>query len=147
MVLHENQFLLFLRVAVLHRFYCTYMNHKIQQTDLCILDSKTLMWRPVSWLWPALSDNWSWKPFFFRVAALHRFYRTYMNHMIQQTGLCILDSNTLMWRRVSWLFHSRTAIVVTGFPLDLCTHPRDLHNTWNLGIEKWASTWEFGTSK
>ena len=35
-------------------------------------------WSILQYFWPALSDNWFWKPivFFLRVAVLHRFYCT-----------------------------------------------------------------------
>ena len=35
-------------------------------------------WSIPQYFWPALSDDWSWEPFFrfFRVAVLHKFYCT-----------------------------------------------------------------------
>ena len=43
-------------------------------------------WSILQYFWPALSDNWSWKPIlvFMRVAVLHRFYFLYTEQKLKR---------------------------------------------------------------
>ena len=54
----------------------------------------------LQYFWPALSDKWSWKPFFdfLRVAVLHRFYCTFWS-----TDRSVLENeqNSLNWWNLS----------------------------------------------
>ena len=85
-------------------------------------------WSIMQYLWPALSDNWSWKQIlaFLRVAILHRFYyrsnQPERVHKRQQPNLAIQSKRIWVWdirkhlRSLTVILLKRIHMLNTFFP-------------------------------
>ena len=73
------------------------------------------LWSILQYLWPALSDNWSWKPFkfFLGVSVLHRFYCTLFVGVYQLGPVQVLNLNNACWNTLHGLTQRRNQGIPT----------------------------------